>query len=49
MSTVKRRMRRLESWLWTGPLGHLLGGGADFATALARYGIARLRQRSARE
>ncbi len=29
-------MRRLESWLWTGPLGHLLGGVIDFSLLLAR-------------
>jgi hypothetical protein len=29
--------RRLETWLWTGPVGHLLGGGLDFLQALARY------------
>jgi hypothetical protein len=43
-----RRLRSLETWLWTGPVGHLLGGAADFATALARYLKARLlRRRSA--
>jgi hypothetical protein len=40
-----RHTRRLESWLWTGPLGHFVGGAADFATALARYGVARLSDR----
>jgi hypothetical protein len=38
--------RRLETWLWTGPLGHLLGGGIDFFRALADYLLARLRARS---
>ncbi|HEY1457582.1 MAG TPA: hypothetical protein VGF15_03590 [Solirubrobacteraceae bacterium] len=37
------RGRRLESWLWTGPLGHLLGGLLDFAGALWRYLIGRAR------
>lgn len=38
------RRRRLESWLWTGPLGHLAGGTIDFLVALARYWIARARR-----
>jgi hypothetical protein len=29
-------MRRLEAWLWTGPLGHLIGGVIDFSLALGR-------------
>ncbi len=29
--------RRAETWLWTGPAGHLLGGTLDFLVALARY------------
>ncbi|HEV3072468.1 MAG TPA: hypothetical protein VGY76_13700 [Solirubrobacteraceae bacterium] len=29
--------RRVETWLWTGPAGHLLGGALDFLQALARY------------
>jgi hypothetical protein len=40
--------RRLETWLWTGPLGHLLGGALDFAHALARYLFARIRGRPVR-
>jgi hypothetical protein len=36
----------LETWLWTGPLGHLLGGGVDFGIALARYLLARVRSRT---
>jgi len=40
--------RRLETWLWTGPLGHLLGGGLDFGGALARYLLARARGRAVR-
>ncbi|MGA8365077.1 MAG: hypothetical protein WB709_11225 [Solirubrobacteraceae bacterium] len=38
--------RHLETWFWTGPLGHLLGGGIDFSRALASYLLARLRARS---
>lgn len=37
-----RWIRRWERWLWTGPVGHLVGGGLDFAQALARYVRARL-------
>jgi hypothetical protein len=37
--------RRAETWLWTGPVGHLLGGSLDFLEALARYVIARVRGR----
>jgi hypothetical protein len=45
----RRRLRMLETWLWTGPVGHLLGGAVDFATVLARYFRMRLlRRRSAR-
>jgi hypothetical protein len=29
--------KRAETWLWTGPVGHLLGGALDFAGALAGY------------
>ncbi|HEY5193049.1 MAG TPA: hypothetical protein VIJ39_04135 [Solirubrobacteraceae bacterium] len=36
-----RRIRRLEGWLWTGPISHLLGGSLDFAEALVRYVHAR--------
>ncbi|HXC46598.1 MAG TPA: hypothetical protein VNU24_08330 [Solirubrobacteraceae bacterium] len=35
------RIRRLEGWLWSGPLGHLLGGSLDFAEALLHYARAR--------
>jgi hypothetical protein len=35
--------RRAASWLWAGPVGHLLGGSLDFAAALARYLLARAR------
>jgi hypothetical protein len=41
----RARLRHWETWLWTGPLGHLLGGGLDFAQALARYLLARARRR----
>jgi hypothetical protein len=37
--------RRFESWLWTGPLGHLAGGLADFAQALFQYTTVRVLQR----
>ncbi|MDQ6810916.1 MAG: hypothetical protein M3Z95_03330 [Actinomycetota bacterium] len=40
--------RRLETWLWTGPAGHLIGGALDFAQALARYALARVRARTVR-
>jgi hypothetical protein len=33
--------RRFETWVWTGPLGHLVGGALDLGEALARYGLAR--------
>jgi hypothetical protein len=33
--------RRLETWLWTGPVGHLIGGALDFAEALLRWYRAR--------
>ena len=42
------RARLLETWLWTGPIGHLLGGGMDFVRALARYFLARARGRAVR-
>jgi len=29
--------RRLETWLWTGPIGHLVGGGLDLLQALIAY------------
>ena len=34
-------LKRLETWLWTGPVGHFAGGALDFAGALARYLLAR--------
>jgi hypothetical protein len=50
MSTgrVPDRRRRAEAWLWTGPLGHLLGGALDVSGALARYALARVRGRIVR-
>ncbi|HEV7936488.1 MAG TPA: hypothetical protein VGP18_00505 [Solirubrobacteraceae bacterium] len=36
-----RGTRRLEAWLWTGPLGHLIGGSLDFSEALLNYVRAR--------
>ncbi|MGA2455198.1 MAG: hypothetical protein ABSG93_16935 [Solirubrobacteraceae bacterium] len=45
-STPSRR--RIAAWLWTGPLGHLVGGSLDFATALTRYALARARGRDVR-
>jgi hypothetical protein len=35
----------VETWLWTGPAGHLLGGALDVIEALARYALARARGR----
>jgi len=32
-----RARKRLETWLWTGPVGHLLGGGLDVAQGLLAY------------
>ncbi|HEY2631051.1 MAG TPA: hypothetical protein VGI26_01590 [Solirubrobacteraceae bacterium] len=43
-----RRAHRLETWLWTGPLGHLIGGTLDFAGALASYMRFRLTGRAPR-
>jgi len=42
------RRRRAEARLWTGPAGHLFGGGLDFLGALARYALSRLRGRIVR-
>jgi hypothetical protein len=39
--------RRVETWLWTGPLGHLLGGALDVAQALGGH-ILRTRKAGAR-
>jgi hypothetical protein len=37
--------RRAETRFYTGPLGHLLGGGLDLLEAFARYALARARRR----
>jgi len=29
--------RRFETWLWTGPVGHLLGGALDVTQGLIGY------------
>ena len=41
-------VRGLLTWLYTGPLGHLYGGVADWATLLTRYLYARARGRDPR-
>jgi hypothetical protein len=41
-------VRRAETWLWTGPVGHLVGGALDFLVALARYTHARARGKTVR-
>ena len=41
-------LQRGETWLWTGPVGHLLGGTLDFLAALTRYGLKRARGRASR-
>ena len=33
------------AWLYTGPVGHLVAGLADWAELLARYALARARGR----
>jgi hypothetical protein len=40
--------RRAEAWLWTGPVGHLVGGSLDFLGALLAYVLARARDRTLR-
>jgi hypothetical protein len=41
--------RRAETRLWTGPVGHFVGGAIDLAQALLRYARSRARRaRSAR-
>jgi hypothetical protein len=44
-STSPSPAKRLETWLWTGPVGHFAGGSLDFVQALARYLLARARGR----
>jgi hypothetical protein len=48
--TARRRppATRLVTWLYTGPVGHLYGGVADWATLLARFALARARGRDPR-
>jgi hypothetical protein len=36
---------RLIAWYFTGPLGHLVAGVADWAQLLVRYAAARTRAR----
>lgn len=43
MLALAQTIRRLETWLWTGPIGHLAGGTLDFTQALARYARAKAR------
>ncbi|HXW58362.1 MAG TPA: hypothetical protein VEJ23_02665 [Solirubrobacteraceae bacterium] len=43
-----RSARALEAWLWTGPLGHLVGGGLDILAALTLHLRARARTHSTR-
>jgi hypothetical protein len=40
--------RGLETRLWTGSAGHLVGGMLDFGQALARYMLARALNRTVR-
>jgi len=35
---------RLSAWLYTGPVGHLIGGVADWTELLSRYAWHRLRR-----
>jgi hypothetical protein len=44
--TPRVSANRLERWLWTGPVGHLIGGGLDLIEAYTRYAISRLRKRA---
>jgi hypothetical protein len=36
-STGAQALRRLETWLWTGPVGHFVGGALDLLQALLAY------------
>jgi hypothetical protein len=36
--------RRFLAWLYTGPLGHLAAGVADWADLLARHASSRVRR-----
>jgi hypothetical protein len=40
-------LERTESWLWTGPAGHLVGGSLDFLEALGCYWRTRAHRRAA--
>jgi hypothetical protein len=37
--------RRAETWLWTGPAGHLVGGALDLVEAFVLYLVSRARAR----
>ena len=43
MAGQRRGRDRAEARLWTGPLAHLVGGALDVLSALAGYGLARLK------
>jgi hypothetical protein len=47
MSAARHRSawRRTETWLWTGPAGHLVGGALDLIEAFVLYAISRARAR----
>jgi hypothetical protein len=45
---TRYRARKLEARLWTGPVGHLLGGALDVLEALSRYALARAREKRVR-
>ena len=38
--------RRVSAWLYTGPVGHLYGGVADWSELMVKYLWARARGRS---
>ncbi|MGH2946985.1 MAG: hypothetical protein ACRDPC_12115 [Solirubrobacteraceae bacterium] len=38
----------LRAWLYTGPIGHLVAGVADWAELLGRYALTRARRRTRR-
>jgi hypothetical protein len=38
-------VRRFAAWLYTGPVGHLYGGVADWTELMTRYLISRTRSR----
>jgi hypothetical protein len=43
-----RSVRRLETWLWTGPVGHLIAGVMDWLVAVTGWLAYALRRRIAR-